>query len=346
MYPYRVFVSYSRSDERRAARVRAYLSALGARPMSDVDLPAGQPFTEEIKSKIAHAHVFMPLLTTHSGERPWVHQEIGYAMGLGVPILPLALGALPEGLAEQLHAVTLSPDLENLGDRLRAADLQALVSRAQETSCAAFQSAEELHERTRLLVSYARSARRLGGAGRVRQRLAFSSFSLPNKRITHPDWDKREGIHKRSPEVRELLRQEREVMEEHAREAGCDLILDPSVSADRHGPEATAVRLRILVDFLKSIPDDKVVVVTQRGEIQGSLIMIDDWFVAEAVVPHYGLNYTQTIFTRHAATCLSKMQKFDRLLKELLSDSGLRPEHSRVAAIETLEEMMEGLGRS
>ena len=55
-------------------------------------------------------------------------------------------------------------------------------------------------------------------------------------------------------------------MEERARQAGCDLILDPYVTVAptggdvrlRHDPGATALRLRTLQESIESMPDEKV----------------------------------------------------------------------------------------
>jgi hypothetical protein len=346
MYPYRVFVSYSHDNQQQATEIRGFLEGIGARPMSDVDLPPGVPFPDEIKRKIAYAHVFIPLLTESSGKRPWVHQEIGYAMGLGVPILPLALGKLPEGMTEQVQAVQVSPDLSDLPQRLSSDLLASFVSRSQETPCATFQCADQLFQRTQILVAHTKEILQIGQAGRVLQRSAFSSFSLPNKRPKHPDWDERDGDVKCSLEIRELLRQEREVMEAHARKRGCDLIIDPYVLAKRHGKEATTARLRILREFLESMPDDRIRVAIQKGEIDGSLIIVDDWFVAEAVVPRYGVGYMQTILTRHAPTVLRRSREFGRDFEEVLAELELAGRSSREAAIDTITGIMGEMGKA
>ncbi len=321
--------------------------------MTDVDLTPGVRFTEEIRQRISYAHVFISILTSNSKLRPWVHQEIGYAMGMRVPILPLALDELPQGMAEEIHAVKVAADLSDLPNQLRPKTLDDVVTASQKGGTATFECAEHLSERTRQLVEYSERvfAQTDNQGGRLRQRSAFSSFSLPRRSVQHSDWDAREGEDQtqRGPEVRELLLKERDVMERHARLQGCDLILDPYVSVRKpnrgaasiclkHEAEPTVVRLRTLQQFLESMPDDKVRVALQKGKIEGSSIIIGDWFVAEAVVPHYKGGYRQTHFTRHACTVLSRVQAFDREMEDVLSDS-LPPSgtSSRVAAIETIQ---------
>jgi len=354
MYSCRVFISYSHDDSRLAEQVQARLRDIGAVPMSDVDIVGGARFSEEIRQRISHAHVFISLLTKNSKGRPWVHQEIGYAMGLAVPVLPLALDELPEGMAHEIQAVKAGAELGDLDQCLTSTVLDNAVWRSRQSGRTTFECADQLRQRTQMLVDNSNALLRTQGPCRIRQRMAFSSFGLPNRSARHPDWDVRDGVDHRSSEVRDLLRQERVVLESHAREAGCDLVIDPYVSAeeaDVHAPESprfkhriegTMKRLEILREFLESMSDDKVRVVIQKGQIEGSILIVGDWFAAEAVVPHYKGGYKQTILTRHAPTVLSKIQEFDRDFDESLSDAGLHGESSRSAAIRTIDEIRAG----
>jgi hypothetical protein len=356
MYPYRVFISYSHVDAALAERVRTRVGDIGAVPMSDADIMGGARFTEDIRKKISHAHVFISLLTKNSKERPWVHQELGYAMGLAVPVLPLALDELPDGMAQEIQAVKVSPRLDDLDRRLTGAVLENAVWCSRKEGKSTFECADLLRHRTEMLVDNAESLLRTEGPCKIRQRMAFSSFSLPKKSPTHADWDVRDGENRRSPEVRDLLRREREVFEAHARDAECDLMIDPYVSAEedragsversrfKHGREATLKRLEILHSFLTSMPDDKVRVVLQKGRIEGSIVTVGDWFSAEAVVPHYKGGYKQTILTRHAPTVLGTIQRFDREFDEALTDANLRGLSSRVAALQIIDTIREEKG--
>jgi hypothetical protein len=347
MYRYRVFVSYSHDDAEKAQIVRAHLKEIGAEPMLDVDLPPGESYAKEIRQRIACAHVFMPLLTSASKERPWVHQEIGYAMGMGVPILPLALDELPKGMAEHIQAMRVRADLDDLAARLTRQRVEDVVHGSQEAGLATFQSAPEIRERTRVLVEGATYAYRHHGPGRIRQSGAFSSFSLPDYSPGHARWDRRNPT--ADAALRKLLRQERQIMEKHARQAGCDLELDPYVRVRHAGPDhqflrhdraGTATRVRTLLEFFESMPDDKLRVLVRPGEIEGSLILVGDLFFAEAVVPHYAGGYRQTDFTWHAPTVLKRVREFDDEFEEHLAEAGLEGRSSRLAAIEKLRELL------
>lgn len=345
MYPYRVFVSYSHDDTVVAARVRERLVEIGATPMSDVDIQGGTRFGEEIRRQISFAHLFVPVLTASSKTRPWVHQEIGYAIGLGVPVLPLALDELPAGMAEEIQAVRVKPDLSDLPLRLTQQAIEHAVSQSQETAAANYEYADKFFHRTQRLTGYARSLLKQSGPLRIRQRAAFSSFSIPSRNIRDPVWDQRDGPERHGDEVRELMRQERDLLEQHARAAGCDLILEPYVLLSDDPavdlPPATRARLRILRDFLGSMPDDKVRVILPRGRVVDSLTAIGDWLLAEAVVPHYkSRGYQKTAFTRHAPTVLDRVQEFERDLLEGLADDKLEAGESRSAAIEEIERLL------
>ena len=356
-YPYRVFICYSREDAPLESELRRHLIAIGINPMSDVDIPAGVPFPEEIKAKIGFAHVFIPLLTDKSSGRPWVNQEIGYAMALGVPIIPLAVGKLPvAGMTERLQARILDQDLGNLGKMLTIETIREVVDRAighYEDGTSSFPvtcgSAYQIYQRSQMLVNYARSVQRLHHSGRVRQLVAFGSFTIPDKDPSHEDWDRRDGKRKRLPDLREWLRQEREVMEEHARDAGCELILDPYVAysiTDELGVEAAIARLEFLLDFIDHMPDDKINVAIDRGRIKGSLFAVGDWFAAEAVVSIVsptGGGYEHTIFTRHAPTVMKLTQAFDRRLRGLLPKDPQSGASTRCTATKLIEGVIHDL---
>src|SRR5262245_24283082 len=85
----RVFVSYSHEDSALAEAVVRWLESNGLTPPWDEHLIVGRGFDAQIKTFISYAHVFLPLITPSSTARGWVHQEIGYAMALRVPVLPV-----------------------------------------------------------------------------------------------------------------------------------------------------------------------------------------------------------------------------------------------------------------
>ncbi|MDQ0290513.1 toll/interleukin-1 receptor domain-containing protein [Oligosphaera ethanolica] len=334
LHQYRVFVSYTHTaeDQLLMDAVVNRLHAIGASPLFDQNLKPGDKFSDEIRRFIAHAHVFMPILTKEAASRPWVHQEIGYAMGLSIPIFPLAFGSLPDGLATQLQALTLETVAE-IEDKLTPEYIEYRAASKTSPGDSVFQCAQSLSDRTRLLVEYASDVEKLNQYGMIRQRSAFGSFSIPDKRPGASVWKDREDGHERSLEERQSLRDERQIMERHARSAGCRLIIDPE-AVKSHGADATITRIKTLIDVLSSMPDDHVEVVFAKGEIQTGLVIVGDWFLADAVVPLYGQNYQKTVFTRHGPSVIKAVKLFDQDFDDIKREAGTA---SRSDAIKHLE---------
>ena len=355
-HPYRVFISYSRADKELADKLEAHLRDCGVVPVRDTSINAGARFSDEIKRQISFSHVFVCLLTSRSKLSPWVHQEMAYAMGLGLPVLPLALDELPEGMAQELLAIQVGPDVADISGQLTPRALQDLVSSAQGRRKAMYECEEHLIGRTQLLVDYASDILHREGPCVVRQRAPFSSFSVPDHRPKHPVWDEVEGTARRPEETRRLLRSERSLLTSHARSAGCHLLIDPYVHIPQGAGEGgdgqpsvfapTVKRLELLNEFLKSMPDDKVKVGIQQGGIDVNTVILGDWMWAEAVVPPSRIGYRQTVFTRHAPTILSKTEDFDTDLAEALDDAKVAPAQSRLAAVKTIDEIIEKLKKA
>ena len=330
---YRVFLSYSHQDLGIARAVDSILKRNGLRPMWDEHFAYGQGFHDQIKKFIAHAHVFLPILTHSANQRNWVHQEIGYAMALNVPVLPLAIGEVPGEMIHHLHAIRIAQNeaeqassvlpvsaMENLARALTPEGIERLIRERSDAKLVPFACANFPDARAEMLASYCEDVRRLGGHGLVRQKGALSSFHIPKETIRHQIWRDRYGKDERSDEHCELQRQERVALSRHAEIAGCKLIIDPFPTYDRYGEYARRVRLQCLHDFLADMPDDKCQVAICRSLGHGlSNTYVGDWFAAESVLAVLGKGYYQTIFTRHAALVRKRTADFDSEFDELLA---------------------------
>ncbi len=84
--PLRVFISYSHQDAVLAEKIVKAIIANGMTPMWDKNFQFGFGFHQMIKTFISHSHVFLPIITESSNSRGWVHQEIGYAVALNIPV--------------------------------------------------------------------------------------------------------------------------------------------------------------------------------------------------------------------------------------------------------------------
>ena len=340
VYPLRIFISYSHEDTELASKAAEILSGIGYVPIWDKHIRPGIAFTEEIKQLILHAHIFLPLLTKNSASRPWVHQETGYAAALNIPILPVAIGAVPGEMVAQLQAVVVQPDLADLHEKITAINLEQIVLSPKGTLLQNVEISDWPERRAELLAQNCRIVAELGNFGRVRQRAALSSFSIPDKDVSDEIWDRRDGDFKRSPYYHNRLLIERLSLEQHAREAGCSLIIDPDFCLERNGRTATNVRLEILLEFLESMPDEKVSVVVSRQARGGNLTLVGDWFSAESVSPRAGEGHRQTVFTWHPPTVLGVMQKFDKQFGEIAKEQGGDLGTSRQQVIKRIKEIL------
>jgi hypothetical protein len=345
VHNFRIFLSYARFDRSQVEVVSAQLRERKFIPLWDENISPGKAFTDEIKRGIARAHLFMPLLTPTSCIRPWVHQEIGYALGIGVPVLPVAIGALPEGLLWEVQAITVQENLSDFGAKVDRADIETIVranfgGEELERLGITTHVAEYGEDRTNLLI---KSVTGIPTPARIRQRAIFSSFSLPDARPEDEIWDAIELPEPRGQYLRTKLREERQSMGRHASDAGCSLILYPFVNYEPVGAKVHRNQIRLLCSFLRSMPRDQVVVATKQGIFPGSVTIVGDWFGARALPPRDGSEYRQTIFCYHAPKVLGWLHDFDVELEGTLKKQGIRPSDSRDHALKRLEERLEEL---
>jgi hypothetical protein len=342
MYHFRIFLSYAHEDREKVERIGLLLHDMGLVPVWDKNIAAGTAFDDGIRRRIAQAHVFMPLLTSKSRDRPWVHQEIGYACGIGVPVIPVALGALPEGMLSGIQAICVKDDLSDLRQGIEHAGIESLVLPSHaagelERLGITTHLAEFSEERTRLLFRYAKET---SPPAAVRQRAIFSSFSLPDAPPDHKLWDSLELPERRSRYFRTLLRDERRILEEHARIAGCSLVLSPFVDFSTVGARVHRSQLEILRDFLTSMPEDMIRVAFVDARFLGNLTIIGDWFGAKALPPQPGAEYRQTVFCHHASTVLRWLHDFDHELEDSLHANGIEVCESRDYAVNRIDDRL------
>jgi hypothetical protein len=337
---YRVFLSYSHDDQAIAERV---IEALKKQfePLWDRHIRPGSAFTESIKGLIVHAHVFMPLITAHSKERPWVHQETGYAMALNIPVLPLAIGDLPSEMLAQLQAISVTEkEIEDLPARLQKLGWEFIISqpvaRSQPMTC----MADFPEARAEAMAGHANRILELNYSGRVYQRGGLSSFSIPDKDFEDPIWKDRDGPNPRSDYFHHWLAQERRALERHAREKGCTLIIDPEVPRTDHNPAdrrrflvARRCRLTVFREFLDSMPDDQVEVVCSPRAREANITMVGDWFLAESRLRHPVEGWRQTFFNWYSPEVLQAARQFEQIAGDLTQAYAPEPGTSRRKAL-------------
>jgi len=122
-----VFVSYSSEDDNKRLAVGNALKAAVPR-ITPVVVAArrepGRPLADKVIACIEEADVLVPILTRSSIHTQWVNQEIGYAHGIGKPVIPLVerqiIGQL-KGFIHNQHDLPFSFEGFELDARREAA---------------------------------------------------------------------------------------------------------------------------------------------------------------------------------------------------------------------------------
>lgn len=336
----RVFISYSHQDFDLVENLVSILEQEGIMVLWTKKLAGGTGYTEKLKIFIEHAHIFMPVITESSSARGWVHQEIGYALALHIPVFPVTIGKIiPVGMLEFIHAVQLSDDSSILKEQVGYKTLSALLK--EDVLPALYQRAAKVEDRASLMKSYADKVSSLDKFGVVRQKGGLSSFHIPNKHIGHQLWTDRYVPETRGDYHKELQLGERRALQQHADKEGCRLIINPKYAIEGKGPLAARTRIKTMIDFLESMFDEKVVVAIQKESTNTeSLTMIGDWFLAESVSFKERDGFTNTFFTRNASEIAKRIQIFDEELNDLLDQWKWTVESSRGNAIEELSRIL------
>lgn len=345
MGKYRIFISYSHTteDAQLADLVFRVLVEAGLDPIYDKNFAWGHGFPEQIKNCISHAHVFVPIITEESSKRGWVHQEIGFATAMKIPVLPITRGVNPGEMLYGLQAINWEGNETQLKEQLSLATFTSIIARSQRNSRPFFECAEYQTVRTMMMVEYTSAVVDMKKHGRVRQMGALSSFHIPSRPIDDDRWALRYGGTRRDDYACSLLREERLILQTHATEVGCSLIIDPTLDYGSYGTAGRRSRLETLLEFLEEIPDEKIIIVSKKMDNEHNLTIVGDWFCAEAVTAALGKGYHNTIFTRHAPTVIKRLELFDQELYKLLQQTNLEPEQTKFHAITKIQGILASL---
>lgn len=320
MHAYRVFLSYAHHDGEQAKQVRNVLKAMGLNPISDQNLRIARNYITEIKALIDRTHLFVPILTEHSVGNRWVHEEIGYAIGAGIPVLALTTNVDPGELLTLDQAVRIPAAVKGLSDVLETAGIEDLISDAGRDSRAAYECPDNFGARTRMLGDFAEKALRLECSEPLRIRAPHSSFCLPGELPVHAIWRTRPDTGNWPEEYHNLWYKERSSLEQYARRNGCRLLLDPTVPYSAKSQAVRKIRLKALLKSLQHMQKEKVdvKVAIDRTAREGNLVIVGDWFYTESlsgvqVRTGHGYRYQQSVFTWNAPRVLHKMREFDEI---------------------------------
>lgn len=98
----KLFVSYARENKPEVQALVGDLEALGHQTWLDSSLRGGQKWWDEIIQRIADSDVFVSVVSAQSLNSVACRRELEWATALNKPVLPLAVGPLPDALPRAL----------------------------------------------------------------------------------------------------------------------------------------------------------------------------------------------------------------------------------------------------
>jgi len=338
MIPYRTFICYSHTNKELVQQeLIPILSENSLRPIDDTQFRSGHRFPEQIKNYIAHAHIFIPIISKNSRGSRWVNQEIGMAVGMNIPFLPITIDASPGEMIHGVQAVKWEKNKRKMKERLSYKVFYDLITSDQNTPY--FECARLHEDRIKMLVDYSSYIPTFFSEfGHVRQKATLSSFHIPNEPdLKNIAWKRNYGSYLPSPYRMEMTFKEREILERHARNKGCSLIINPYVNFERLGNRVKKSRLKILREFILSMPSHKITIAIDDGkkvdDIHNTTI-VGDWFAAESISGRIGEGWKHTVFTRHAKTVSDRIKSFDAELMSIINKrKNTNPKESKDVAI-------------
>ncbi len=340
---YRIFISYSSEDAEQKDIISEILKNNDLCPISNSEFSLGHGFLDQIKKFIAHAHVFMPVISKSSNESGWVHEEIGLAIAHNIPVLPIVIEekSLPPDMIQELQAIKSYIKTDNileiknerglLKKKLTWNEIDKLIKKSEREQRRPVYECAYFHlERTKMLIEYASDIANLFSKQpkTYRQSGGLSSFHIPD---SSPDGDefrpRNYGANDRLDTLNQNLREERMIFEEFAREWGFKIIIDLDLQFEESGENAPIIRnsrLNTLLQFFNELPKSPAkrgytfeVIIDKNLDKRRNVIIIGDLFLAESVAGYQGQGLKQTMFTRHATTIKKQIELFDTRFEEL-----------------------------
>lgn len=120
-----LFVSHRSEDKVAAVGLKKALVPYGVSAfVAHEDIEPNRVFQTEIERALASMHALVAMATVGFDSSVWCQQEIGFALGRGVPVIPLRLGADPSGFLGRIQA--FSGDLTKV-DELGSSVVDALL---------------------------------------------------------------------------------------------------------------------------------------------------------------------------------------------------------------------------
>lgn len=104
---FRVFLSHKAAIKEEATLLKERLAPFGVSAfVAHADIRPTKQWQEEIENALASMDAFVALLTKDFHESDWTDQEVGYALGRGVPVIAIKRGRDPYGFIGKFQALS------------------------------------------------------------------------------------------------------------------------------------------------------------------------------------------------------------------------------------------------
>jgi hypothetical protein len=104
---FRLFLSHLSADKVAVASLKAELEIYGVSAfVAHEDIQPSLPWQDEIILGLRSMHALAALVTPQFHNSDWTDQEIGWALGRGIPVISIKLGTNPHGFAGKFQALT------------------------------------------------------------------------------------------------------------------------------------------------------------------------------------------------------------------------------------------------
>ena len=102
----RVFISHTHLHQANAAELQVALSSFGiASFVAHNDIEPTRQWEVEIIKALQSMHILVAFLTDDFKNSAWTDQEVGAAVGRGVPVFPISMGCVPYGFMQRYQAI-------------------------------------------------------------------------------------------------------------------------------------------------------------------------------------------------------------------------------------------------
>ncbi|MFA6290834.1 MAG: toll/interleukin-1 receptor domain-containing protein [Victivallales bacterium] len=104
---YRVFFSHKVQAKKQTAELKSKLRIYGASCfVAHENIHATQKWQDEIENALLTMDVLVALMTEDFHASDWTDQEVGYALGRGINVIPIKLGKVPYGFIGKFQALS------------------------------------------------------------------------------------------------------------------------------------------------------------------------------------------------------------------------------------------------